>query len=104
LDDHIYQIYLDNIWVSWDTTSIPNAVLGNYPVGYVRADGISAIVYTDGYGHIQEIRLEEEGWIAADLTGLAADARDAWNRRIRAYNRSAGPLAAIRVYLPLMRR
>jgi hypothetical protein len=66
----IFELRLDKGWQYFELTSIPNAIRGDYPVGYVRADGISAVVYMGKENHIQEIRLEEEGWIWADLTAL----------------------------------
>ena len=40
------------------------------PFGYVRSDGISAVIYTGTDGHVHELRLEG-GWLWADLTTIA---------------------------------
>lgn len=96
---HVYELWLDNGWHYYELTSVPNAILGYRPVGYVRADGISAVVYVGGsVWHIQEIRLDEDGWHWADLSYLAgAPASDsyAWP-----YNRST----VARTFLPLILR
>jgi hypothetical protein len=95
-DSHIYDFYLDNTWHYYEMTSVPNAKLGIRPIGYVRADGVSAVVYQGIDDHIHEIRLETE-WIWADLTSLAGApiGNYPWP-----YNRSAVGFT----YLPLIVR
>jgi hypothetical protein len=67
---HIYELWLGSAWQYYELTSVPHAVLGYAPVGYVRGDGISAVVYLGTDSHIHEIRLDTK-WHAADLTNLA---------------------------------
>jgi hypothetical protein len=97
--DHfrIIEQRLENAWQWYEMTSVQNAVRGYMPVGYVRSDGISCVVYLGLNGHIQEIRLGTT-WIAADLTNIAG-----------APNASSGPWPYNRsivskTYLPLIRR
>jgi hypothetical protein len=101
LDGHVHELRLDPGWVSYDLTSV-GAGFGYEPVGYVRADGISAVVYKGGgfAGHIHEIRLERDGWHAADLTDLAGAPVPAQYGWPWAYNRSA----VANVFLPCMVR
>jgi hypothetical protein len=93
---YIYALYLDTTWQSYDLTSVPNAVQGWNPVGYVRSDGVSSVVYHGTDKHIDEIWLGSGGWQWRDLTSLsgAPDARScghwAYNRRTFA-----------NIYLPL---
>ena len=95
----IYELRLGNGWQYYELTSVPNAVRGYRPVGYVRADGISAVVYLGGsVWHIQDIRLEKDGWQWVDLSYLAgapAAGSYPWP-----YNRSV----VARIYLPLIVR
>jgi hypothetical protein len=96
---HIYELRLDSGWQYYELTSVPNAIRGYRPVGHVRADGIPAVVYVGGsVWHIQEIRLEKDGWHWTDLSYLAgapAAGSYPWP-----YNRSV----VARVYLPLIVR
>jgi hypothetical protein len=95
----VYELRLENGWQYYELTSLPNAVWGYRPVGYVRADGISAVVYMGGsVWHVQEIRLEKDGWQWADLSYLAG--APAMGSYPCPYNRSA----AAYVYLPLIIR
>jgi hypothetical protein len=95
----IYELWLDNGWHFYELTSVPNAGRGYRPVGYIRADGTSAVVYVGGAPwHVQEIRLEPDGWHWLDLShqaGAPAVSSYSWP-----YNRSA----IARVYLPLVVR
>jgi hypothetical protein len=93
----VYELRLDNGWQYYELTSVSGALRGYMPVGYVRADGISTVVYLGSDWHVQDIRLET-WWIWADLTSLAgapAAAGPPWP-----YNRSI----AARVSLPLIMR
>ena len=96
---HIYELRLDSGWQYYELTSVPNAIRGYGPVGYVRADGISAVVYLGGsVWHIQDIRLEKDGWHWVDLSYLAgapAAGSYPWP-----YNRST----IVRVHLPIVLR
>jgi hypothetical protein len=98
---HIYELWLGNGWQAADLSSV-GAGRGYEPVGTVRADGISAVVCRSGAPyHIQEVRLERDGWQWADLTVLAgvptASISGGWPW---AYNRRA----VTRVHLPLIVR
>ena len=76
-DYHINELRLE--WDGWhvaDLTQLTGAPLpyppdlddrGN-PAPYVRSDGINAVVYTGDDNHIYELRLERDGWHAADLS------------------------------------
>jgi hypothetical protein len=68
--DLLYELRLDNGWKFYELTSVQNAFGGTMPVGYIRADEISAIVYLGIDDHIYELRLETS-WHWADLTYLA---------------------------------
>lgn len=87
-DSHIYALYLElvqqgstwqELWHCADLTAITGAPSVNFGVaGYVRSDGISAVVFIDDSGHIHELRLEGV-WIWADLTVISgAPASDTW--------------------------
>lgn len=94
----VYELRLDNGWHYDELTSASNAVLGgDPPTGYVRADGISAVVYGGIDQHIHEISLQTT-WRWADLTNLAGAPIAAGNPR--PYNRNAVAC----VYLPLIAR
>jgi hypothetical protein len=96
---HIYELRLDNGWQYYELTSVPDAVRGYKPVGYVRADGISAVVYLGGsVWHVQDIRLEKDGWHWVDLSYLAG--APAIGSYPWPYNRSV----VARAYLPLIVR
>lgn len=96
---HVYELWLGNGWQYYELTSVSNAVLGYRPVGYIRADGISSVVYLGGsVWHIQEIRLEKDGWHWADLSYLAG--APAAGSYPYPYNRSA----VANVYLPMIVR
>lgn len=79
-DNHVHAIYLELLYQggSWQETwrwADLSAITGSPdaasdPFGYVRSDGISAVIYTGADGHIHELRLEG-GWIWADLTTIA---------------------------------
>lgn len=79
-DAHIHEIYLDLAWQGggwqevwhWaDLTAITGSqAAASNPYGYVRSDGISAVVYTGTDADIYELRLEGT-WIAANLSSLS---------------------------------
>jgi len=101
LSGHVYELWLGNGWQS-DNLSSAGSGWGYEPVGYVRADGISAVVCRSGAPyHIREVRLERDGWHWADLTVLAgvptASISGGWPW---AYNRRA----VVNVYLPCLLR
>jgi len=85
--NYIYELYLDSTgWHNYELTSVPNAVLGFSPKGYVRADSVTAVVYQGVNDHILEIRLERDGWQWSDLSFLAESPDGAYPWP---YNRSA---------------
>ena len=59
----------------WDVTSAftgKDAVAAaSDPIGYVRSDGVTSILYRDANGHIQELFLSGGTWGKADLTAIA---------------------------------
>jgi hypothetical protein len=71
-DGHIHELRLEGGWIWADLTAIAGtpAALHLAPIGYVRGDGINAIVYyASSNSHIIELRLEDS-WQTADLTDL----------------------------------
>jgi len=79
-DNHIHELYLElrrqgntwqEVWHWADLSAITGSPAARYePYGYVRSDGISAVVYMGDDSHIHELRLED-GWIWADLTAIS---------------------------------
>jgi hypothetical protein len=79
-DFHIHSLYLElvrqgnswqEVWHWADLSAITGSpAAASNPYGYVRSDGISAVVYTGSDGHIYELRLEDV-WIWADLTAIS---------------------------------
>jgi len=80
-DGHIHELWLSGVWSWADLTAISGAPAvisgwladGARPIGYVRADGINAVVYVGVAaqgGRIYELRLDD-GWKWADLTALS---------------------------------
>jgi hypothetical protein len=69
----IFELWLDAAWHAYNLSSATGGGVGYGPVGYVRADGVSAVVSRGlgANGHIQEVRREPTGWYWADLTQLA---------------------------------
>jgi hypothetical protein len=88
--NHIGELRLDNGWKYFDMQTAPNAPTEcTSPQGYVRADGITAVVCKTpgviGPFHIYEARLAPGGWIWSDLTSISA-APEIWGGFF-AYNR-----------------
>jgi hypothetical protein len=68
---HIQSLELQSSgWQTFDLTAVTNAEpAAGAPVAYVRADGVSAIVYRGATtNHLIELRLGSRGWLAADLS------------------------------------
>jgi Trypsin len=78
-DSHLIEIALTRDWTPFDLTTLAGAPLAaGAPVAYVRADGITAVVYRAlGSGNIIELRLGSRGWLVTDLTA-ATGAAPAW--------------------------
>ena len=76
-DGHIRELFLlfgSGAWGVSDLTAITGApAASGDPSGYVRSDGVNAVVYRSNNGHIQElsIALGSGHWGAGDLTALA---------------------------------
>ncbi|MFH1084572.1 MAG: hypothetical protein V1772_02245 [Chloroflexota bacterium] len=93
----ICELRLETSWQNHCFGLIEGVVSGYMPRGYVRADGISAIVYLGSDGHARELWLHGT-WHAANLSALAGFVDPAGE--VFPYNRS-GISAA---YLPMVRR
>lgn len=52
---------------AWGGTAMDGVFATGDPVGYVRGDGISAVVFRGKDSHVHELRLGSAGWIATDL-------------------------------------
>jgi hypothetical protein len=71
----IYELRLDDGWKSYELTSVTvSTYYGSCPMGFVRADGVSSVIYGDLESHADEIRLEADGWHWADLTYISGGA------------------------------
>jgi hypothetical protein len=56
-------------WSNWDLTQITGGRGGYYPRGYVRSDGVNAVVYYSPDYHIHEMALPNGGyWSDTDLS------------------------------------
>jgi len=78
-DYHLGEIRMDAVdgWTFADLSEFPNGQECVTPQGYVRADGVTAVVCrTPGYPYteyyIYEVRLGESGWIWSNLTNIAS--------------------------------
>jgi hypothetical protein len=98
-DSDVHSLYLElrrqgNTWQEvWHWANL-SAITGSPaaasdPYGYIRSDGISAVVYTDSQGHIRDLRLEG-GWIGSDLTYIASAPTAIPDSRPVAYVRGDG--------------
>ncbi len=69
----LVEIALDPVqgWTWSDLTSWGGQVPTGDPVGFVRADGESAVVFRSVDGHINELRLGPSSWIPSDLSSKA---------------------------------
>ncbi len=80
VDAHIHELTATlngHTWTAVDLTELaaaPDAL--NDPEGYVRADGIDAVVYRATDDHLYELRRSGSAWLLTDLTdsALAPDA------------------------------
>ena len=93
----ICELRLEDTWQYYCFGAVPGAITGYAPRGYVRADGLPAVVYIGTDSHVHELRLEGT-WFAADLSALTnwvLPVGELWP-----YNRSG----VVAVYLPMMRR
>jgi hypothetical protein len=65
---------MERVWTllfaGFMTTAMAQTAAG--PRGYVRSDGVNAVVYAFDDGHIHELYLLSDGWHVRDLTALAA--------------------------------
>jgi hypothetical protein len=84
-------------WSVWDMTSgtgAPPAATDVAPVGYVRADGVSSVVYVDQNRHVHEMTLPVGGtWSTADLSNMTG--ATAAMSSLRAYSRGDGVSAIV---------
>jgi hypothetical protein len=79
-DDHIHELELDplngNVWKQTDLSVAatgssgppPGASASLRPSGYVRGDGVNAVVYQASNGHIIELALIGTTWVWTDLS------------------------------------
>jgi hypothetical protein len=82
------------------TTGAPGVASGSGTQGYVRADGVSAVVYLGKDGHIHEFTLKPGvGWLHADLTVASGAPSGSFAvnpvGRPQAFTRSDGTTAVI---------
>ncbi len=78
--NHIHSIYLEirrqgntwqEVWHAADLSAITGSPpAASHPFGYVRSDGISAVLYTGTDGHVHELWLSGV-WSWADLTAIS---------------------------------
>jgi hypothetical protein len=77
-DDHLvelsYAALANPLPSSWHVTDLTTASgaspAASDPAGYVRSDGMSAVVFRSrGDNHVRELRSTPAGWVASDLNG-----------------------------------
>lgn len=99
----IVEIWLSDTWHYDELTLAPNAGRGYKPIGYVRADGIPAVVYAGAPDwHVQELRLQS-GWHWTDLSsasGLSANFPWPYNRYAVYYGVTVTPETAAKSGIP----
>ena len=77
-DAHIHELRLQGGWTQTDlsATGGGNAAAvpaAGEPHAYVTPDAIPRVVYRGKDGHIHELRLQDGGWIHADLSAVVAN-------------------------------
>ncbi len=80
IDDHVHELSTaadGHVWTDVDLTAaaVAPSAIGD-PRGYVRSDGVDAVVYRATDDHVYELRRSGDAWTATDLT-IAATAPDA---------------------------
>lgn len=76
-DNHVYELRLTSSnWVSLDLSNSASATSAaalavSDPVGFVRSDGVSAVVYRSADNHVRDVFLDATGWHAEDLSALS---------------------------------
>ncbi|MGB8508163.1 MAG: serine hydrolase domain-containing protein [Pyrinomonadaceae bacterium] len=58
-------------WVDNDLSALLSAPSGTQPMGYIRADSVTSVIYTESNDHIREFTLTDGQWQHFDLTKTA---------------------------------
>jgi hypothetical protein len=91
-DLHVHELTQSGAaWIDSDLTVAAGAATSSAgdPVGYVRGDGVNAVIYRSADGHIREIAWVGTRWLASDLM-VAAATSDTAVGNPAAYVRSDG--------------
>ena len=97
-DNHVRELRLapGGAWIATDLTAAahaPAGASGSDAFGYVRGDGVTAVIYLTPDGHLHELSLMGGTWSVGDLTAAAGAQLAVFNGR--PYKRSDGASSVV---------